>query len=327
MFGRALRIWLKRCALLTCLGAAALGAAKTARADEAQTQAADALYRQARTSMARGQLTEACEKFAASHALEPGLGTLLHLGDCYERTGRFASAFETFGAAEALASEREDTARERLARVRAKALMPRVPKLEVRSSKDAPAGLQITINGTPLGAEELDRPLWKDEGRYEIRFSAPGYEAFTAAVELRNGADETAVVTAPRLVRTARPATLRPPVSSLPAERPTGSGQRAAAWVIGGAGVALAAAAGVFTVFAASKNEDSKRFCDRADSSRCGPEGVSLREDAQNMALAATITGVAGGLALASGLVVYVTAPASERGIPTAARLMLQGSF
>src|SRR5262245_66163384 len=91
---------------------AALATAPKAAADDAQTQAAEALYRQAKALMERGELAEACEKFAASHALEPGLGTLLYLGDCYERSGRFASALETFEAAAQLAEERGDGARE-----------------------------------------------------------------------------------------------------------------------------------------------------------------------------------------------------------------------
>src|SRR5262245_7904147 len=65
-------------------------------AQDAQSQAAEALYRQAKSLMAQEKYSEACEKFSASQALEPGLGTLLYLGDCYERAGRFASALSIF---------------------------------------------------------------------------------------------------------------------------------------------------------------------------------------------------------------------------------------
>lgn len=313
---------------LPWVAAASVCLASAARADDAQTQAAEALYRQARALAERGDLNAACEKFAASHALEPGVGTLLHLGDCYERTERFASAFESFERAVQLAEERGDAVRKRLASVRARALMPRMPRLEVRSSAEAPPDLQITVNGAPLAPDALDRPLPKDQGRYEIRFSAPGYESFTSNVELANGQGEVTIVTAPRLVRTPAPREPAAEPSRVPVDdAPGGSAQRTVAWVVGGAGVALAVVAGVFTALAVGKNEDSKSFCDPEDANRCGPEGVALRSDARGMASAATVAGVAGGVALAGGVVLYLTAPADEEGVPEAAFVSVQGTF
>src|SRR5688572_19760867 len=177
------RVWQKRSAVRrvpvssfagALLLAGSLLAPGVASADDAQTQAAEALFRQAKVLMERGELEEACEKFAASHALEPGLGTLLFLGDCYERSGRFASALETFESAAKLAAERGDESREHLASVRAKALGPRVPRLEIASSARLPADLRITINGAPFDEKDFDSAMPRDEGDYEIRFSAPG---------------------------------------------------------------------------------------------------------------------------------------------------------
>lgn len=316
-----------RSRVLLCAAIASFCFAGSARADEAQTQAAEALYRQARGLMQRGELDAACEKFAASHALEPGVGTLLHLGDCYERAGRFASAFQSFEAAAQLAEERSDGPRQRLANVRAKALSPRLPRLELRSTAEAPPGLQITLNGAPVAPGDLDQPLPKDEGQYEIRFSAPGYEPFTSRVELTNGPGEVTVVTAPRLLRTPpRERPLQP--ASVPGEEPSGgSTQRTVAWVVGGAGVALAVVAGVFTALAVGKNEDSKSFCDPVDPTRCSPDGVALRSDARGMASAATVAGVVGGLAIGASVVLFVTAPQHEPGAPEAAFVSVQGSF
>src|SRR3954468_22652614 len=110
---------------------------------QAQSQASEALFRQAKSLMGQGQYAEACEKFSASQALEPGLGTLLYLGDCYEHAGRFASALSTFTEARQFAQARGDREREHLASVRAAALEPRVPRLELRvGSEELPQGLQ-----------------------------------------------------------------------------------------------------------------------------------------------------------------------------------------
>ncbi|HKO94576.1 MAG TPA: tetratricopeptide repeat protein [Polyangiaceae bacterium] len=292
-------------------------ASAPAAAEDAHSQAAEALFRQAKALMSKGEFAEACEKFSASHELEPGVGTLLYLGDCYERAGRFASALDTFRQARVLAQARGDRERDHLASVRSAALEPRVPKLEIRVGAEQPADLQITINGSPIDRREFNRPLPRDSGGYEVRFSVPGYEPYTSRIELRNGQARAAVVNAPRLVAIVV-STFPAPEQTAPAE--TGGTQRVVAWVLGGAGVALGIGAGVLAALAAGKNNDSKADCDPADPNRCNPRGVSARQDAQSLATAATVTGLLGGLSLAGGVVLYVSAPStSESGVPNAA--------
>jgi len=291
-------------------------ASAPAWAQDAQSQAAEALFRQAKTLMAKGEFAEACEKFSASHELEPGVGTLLYLGDCYERAGRFASALDTFRQARVLAQARGDRERDHLASVRSAALEPRVPRVELRVGAEQPADLQLTMNGAPVDRREFNRALPRDSGAYELRFSAPGYEAYTTRIELRNGQGRPAVVNAPRLVSLA--VTRSEPERAAPPE--AGGTQRVVAWVLGGTGVALGIGAGVLAVLAAGKNDDSKADCDPVDPNRCNPRGVSAREDAQSLATAATVTGLLGGLSLAGGVVLYVSAPStSETGVPNAA--------
>jgi hypothetical protein len=98
-------------------------------------------------------------------------------------------------------------------------------------------------------------------------------------------------------------------------------------WVVGGTGLALLAVGGVFAGMAASANQDSKASCDPQDPNRCGPDGVRLRNDAKDYAGFATVGGLLGGLGLASGLVLYVTAPDGERGLPEGALIGLRGSL
>jgi serine/threonine-protein kinase len=298
-------------------------------AQDAQSQAAEALYRQAKSLMAQEKYAEACEKFSASQSLEPGLGTLLYLGDCYERAGRFASALSTFHEARDFARSREETEREHLASVRAAALEPRVPKLELRlGSEELPDDLQITLNGTPVEQDDLNRPMPHDAGTYELHFSAPGYQTFTTSVELRNGENRSAVVKVPRLLELGASATAAGPRSRSPRDGSSGRGdtQRVIGWVVGATGLALGLGAGVFSVLAASRNADSKSNCDRQDPNRCSARGVSAREDAKDLAMAATFAGVAGGIGMAGGLVLHLTAPSTnERGVPDSAFITLSG--
>jgi hypothetical protein len=291
-------------------------------AQDAQSQAAEALFRQAKSLMGQGQYAEACEKFSASQSLEPGLGTLLYLGDCYEHAGRFASALSTFAEARQFAESRNDAERAHLASVRSAALEPRVPRLELRvGSEPLPEGLQITLNGSPVERSDLNRPLPRDAGSYELHFSAPGYQTFTSRIELHNGESRPALVKVPRLVSFSGA-----DESDEPREASSGRGstQRVMAWVVGATGLALGIGAGVFSVLAAGRNSDSKANCDPDRPNRCGPGGVNARQDAKDLASAATVAGIASAVGVAGGVVLYVSAPsASESGVPNAALLTL----
>ncbi len=73
-----------------------------------------------------GDIPAACTKFEASETLQNDLGTLLHLGDCYERAGRTASAWHTFLEAQAVALDKKDPEREQVASARVAALQPKL---------------------------------------------------------------------------------------------------------------------------------------------------------------------------------------------------------
>src|SRR5690348_8189279 len=87
--------------------------AAPARADTSAEDraAADALFREGRALVKRGDYAAGCQKLAASQKLDPATGTLLALGDCYAREGRTASAWATFNEAIASARRANDAAR------------------------------------------------------------------------------------------------------------------------------------------------------------------------------------------------------------------------
>src|SRR5947207_15885135 len=67
-----------------------------AEAGAAQKAAAESLFDDALKAMKSGHFTEACPKLEESERIDPAIGTLLYLGECYEKTGRTASAWATF---------------------------------------------------------------------------------------------------------------------------------------------------------------------------------------------------------------------------------------
>ena len=97
--------------------------------------------------------------------------------------------------------------------------------------------------------------------------------------------------------------------------------------VVAGAGAAALVVSGVLTLIASGKNSDSEDECDPDDVSRCNPRGVALREDARDMATVATVFGIGGGVVLATGAVLYLTAPSDEQGMPTGLTLGMRGRF
>jgi hypothetical protein len=66
---------------------------------------------------------------------------------------------------------------------------------------------------------------------------------------------------------------------------------------------------GVLGVQAILKNDASLSQCRPKDASLCTSSGVSLRREAQASALGSTISLAAGATVLATGIVVFVTAP------------------
>src|SRR5271154_1822433 len=69
----------------------------SAHADGASSKAAaQALFEEARQLMIDGKFGEACPKLEESERLDPGAGTLLNLGHCYEKNGQTASAWVTY---------------------------------------------------------------------------------------------------------------------------------------------------------------------------------------------------------------------------------------
>jgi len=291
--------------------------------------AAEALFDTARQLIADGKFAEACPKLEQSQRLDPGIGMLLYLADCYERSGRLASAWATFreGASQAQAAGQSERAA--AGEERARALEPRLSKLTVRVAADAAgiAGLEVRQSGAVLPKGLWEAPTPVDGGDHVVTATAPGYAPWSTKVHIGTEKDDV-VVSVPMLqpkpeeaAPPPAPAPVAPPPvapaaqpgpAPAPRDRGTGSGsQRTLAIVAGGVGVVGLGIGTYFGLRAISKNSDAKDLCDGAVCR--DPRGVDLTDEAKS---AATISNVAFGLgltALTAGIVLYATAP-SESG-------------
>ncbi|HMJ09959.1 MAG TPA: hypothetical protein VK524_01070, partial [Polyangiaceae bacterium] len=124
--------WLRRAATaLTALGVVLAAEAPAAAQTASDSAAAQSLFDQGRALMAKGNNAEACPKLEESQRLDPGTGTLLNLARCYELTNRLASAWTKYLEAASSAQATGNVKREREARKRAEALVPKLAQLVI----------------------------------------------------------------------------------------------------------------------------------------------------------------------------------------------------
>ena len=306
-----------RVSSLGCLaGFALLCSVRPAAAEvtAGQRAAAEALFQQAGQLMDQKKIGEACEKFAASQELDPGLGTTLYLADCYERAGKTASAWALFQEAADGAHRAQQADREQIATERAAKLGERLSKLELRvSAARRVPGLELRLNGAHVPSASWNAPLPVDPGQTRIEARAPGRKPWSVQLQVADGPSNQ-VVEMIELAKAPQP----PPTETAGTVggnlAPQGSGatQRAIGYVIGAVGVVGLAAGGFFGYRALALNRQSKGNCRAEDSNACTPAGASTREDAQTASTLSTIASIGGGTMLATGLTLVLTAPSAS---------------
>lgn len=294
---------LVRALLAALVVLAAAGGA--ARADDDKVKAI-ALFDEGQKEMRAGNFAKACKAFEASNRILPDSGTRGSLARCYTQLGRTASAWTLW-------RELSDTAPS--ADLRADAA-GQAQKLEARLAKytvkvAAPAdGVVVTLEGKPVDAT-IDVPVPIDPGTYPVEASAPGRVAWKGQLVAAEG--KIAVIEVPALA--AAPAggpkgPDKPPVVS------RGRGRRIAGLALAGVGIGGLVVGGVFGAKARSTNEDAKELCG-GDIDRCDPartnEAQAKVDDARSAANLSTVGFIAGGALVATGVILFVTAPKAER--------------
>lgn len=223
-----------------------LSAAPIAAQTTSKTTAVQ-LYDEAERLMAAGQFAAACPKYAESMRLDPQLGALLHLADCYAKNGQLASAWSSFRDAEEMARSRNDE-RAALARDQVTQLEPRLNRIAIVAPTPAPLGLEVKVNGSALSPSLWQTGTLVDAGSHRIEASAPGYQSWSSEVSV-TGEAQRLPVSIPTLVAAGG----APAVSARPAnDRSTSqSTLRTLGWLGVGAGVV---GLGVGTAFLIQKS-------------------------------------------------------------------------
>ena len=301
--------------IASLLGALCVAGAAAAQPTNEAVTKADALFREGRALLDRGEFAEACPKFEESQRLDPGLGTLLNLADCYERTDRLASALTAFSAAEQQARALGEKKREVAAGDRARSLENRVSRLTITLlSGDRPAGFAVTRNRVAVPAVDFGRPIAVDPGTIVIEATAPDHRPWKSTVEI-TAARATPQIDIPVLEPIAA---TRPPTGTDPRPIATtrtidaGKGRRRLGLIVGGVGVAGLGAGVVIGVLAKGKYDDAIDAHCPGSPPVCDATGLAEVDDARSQGTLGTIVGGVGVAAIAAGAVLWLTAPGAR---------------
>jgi hypothetical protein len=198
--------------------------------------------------------------------------------------------------------------REEVARARARALEVKVPRLfiEVPAANRVP-GLQIQRDGVLLGEPQWQTPIPLDPGEHAIVASVPNGRTWNTTINLQRDS-VTMKVVIPSLAGPIARTSLSLDPAPLPPEesRSDGKTQRLIGVVVGGAGLVGIGVGTFFGFQSMARHDDAVSLC-KGDV--CTSHGTELRAQAITAGDVATIALIAGGVAVAGGAVLYLTAP------------------
>lgn len=304
--------------------ATALTTSSAWSANPEEKAAAEALFDDGVKLLKAGSLDAACKKLEASQRIDPGIGTLLYLGECYEKSGKTASAWATFREAASVAQAAGQSERARWGQQRADKLVGNLSKLTIEpgAQNREISSLQISSDGQPVLRSLWSTPLPVDPGPHALEASAEGYESVQLTVTVGpNAQSQTVEIPALKKAAPLEPSPVTPPPpapppadkSLVPPTGPpeeSGNGQRTAGVVTAVVGGVALGLGGAFGILAIVNNRDAKAGnCEPEDCLNPTSGGADAARAAADWATASTIGMVAGGALVAVGAVLYVTAP------------------
>ena len=291
------------------------------RAQDPQGQAAGrTLFNEGVALFNKGDFDAACPKFEASLKQFPGIGTRGKLAECYEKLGRYASAYQAYREVAQLATRSGDPAREQVASERAKSLEPKLSYVTVvlPPANDV-AGLVVKRNGREVERAKLGAAEPVDSGAIAIDVTAPGRKPYSGHLNVMQGLSVKFEVPALALdAPAAAAAPPTPPAAPAPDDGAAAHGdppswQKPVGLILIGAGVVGLGVGGILGLSAKSKYDSAfdGGGCDSATKTCDGP-GQSAVDSARTTATVSTIVFGAGAVLGVAGVVVLLTAPSGR---------------
>lgn len=312
--------------ILSLLGPLALASPALAQ----DVAAAEALFNRGFADMEAGRYATGCPAIAESQRLDPRAGTLFTLSQCEVRWGRIATAVTRLGdyleLYERMAPDQKarQSERRKVAKEQRDKLALEVPQLTLSLPPGAPAGTVVKRDGAVVAEAALGLGLPVDPGEHVVSTQAPGGALWEQKFTIAKGEKKPLVLevkAAP--TGEARPAMVAPVVETTPesakqAELPpaTGAGtnsRRAAAYAIGGVGVAGLVLGGVMGGLTLGKKSTIESHCGKAIGALseldCDKIGLDAAGSANTLGLVSTIGFAAGLAGVGAAVVLLLTEP------------------
>jgi len=269
---------------------------------------ADALFKHGKKLAADKKYAEACPAFEQSMKLDPGIGTQLNIGKCYEDWGLLGKALVAYRAAEKMAHDAKDD-REPKIKAIIDELDSNVPRLTIKLPKHASSeGVVVKLDNKVITT--FGESMIIDPGPHTIDYTVDGVKK-QKTVPLERGSDSEVTLDIPKdrvVKKHVDEQVVEKPVSTGPAP---GHTQRLGGLVLGGAGVIAIGVSSLMTLSARGQYNDAlEMYCNNAKD-MCDPMGLEQTHDARSTANTATIIFVGGAVAVAGGIALYVLAPKS----------------
>lgn len=268
---------------------------------------ADALFKKGKQLSADKKYDEACPTFEQVDKLDPGIGAKLNVAKCYEDWGKLAIAYKWYVEAEQMAKSEKD---KRLPKIKeiVEAVDLDVPRLTITlPAKIDAATAAIQLDGKPFPTGELGKEQRVDPGKHVIEYlvkQAPR----TRSLSIEKGEmTEIELEFGPAKGPDGKPLPDPPPVVATPSR----NWRKISGIISGSVGLVGLGVASVLTVTARSSYNDALDEHCGGLTDMCNDEGIRITSDAKKRANTATVISIVGGVALATGIVLYLTAPKS----------------
>jgi hypothetical protein len=312
--------------LAIVLALAVAAPSRDARADAGEAEqraAAQALFDAAVKLTRDKRWDEACPKLEEVVRLQPSaVGAKLELAECYAQTGRLASAWSSFSAAESAARAQAQLPRAQKAHEQADALKPRLSDLavEVPAELRGLDGLEVRRDGVVIGPGQWAVPVPVDGGRHVVTAKAAGRAPFQANADVPPEKGHVVVTVALALapVEAAPPAALAVAATPVAAPSPAPASQARDIptwpWIVGGVGVALLAVGVGFGVDGLAAKSELTRACGAELVCPPGFTDMDALTARKNRGLGLFVgLGAAGVFGISSAIVGIATAPPKSR--------------
>jgi hypothetical protein len=186
------------------------------------------------------------------------------------------------------------------------------------AGNDLPA-VTVTMDGAPLLTVLDGRPVAVDPGAHSFRFETTGQPPLEKSLVIREGEKDRREL----LVLGQAPAPTPPPSvppSIVPSSTPSSwSTQKTLALVTGGVGLVGVGLGIAYGLYASSAQNREKTDCPRAGCAQPA-QGTEDYNTAKKDATGSTVSFIAGGVLVAAGAVLWLTAPAPKGAPSTGAR-------